>query len=69
MAKPFGQPAGMLLPLMEEATDVGVIAGVDDRLVVTQPLFRQAVLESLPEPMRAPCPTSPGRPARGRSTG
>lgn len=33
VAEPFGQPAGMLLPLVEEATDVGVIAGVGDRLV------------------------------------
>ncbi|MFJ1609711.1 hypothetical protein ACIOHS_41250 [Streptomyces sp. NPDC088253] len=53
VAEPFGQPAGTQLPLVEEATDVGVIAGVGDRLVFTQPLFRQAVLESLPEPMRA----------------
>ncbi|KUN44518.1 helix-turn-helix domain-containing protein [Streptomyces olivochromogenes] len=53
VAEAFGQPAGMLLPLVEEATDVGVNAGVGDRLFFTQPLFRQAVLESLPEPMRA----------------
>lgn len=33
VAEPFGQPAGMLLPLVEEATDVGVIAGVGDRQV------------------------------------
>ncbi|MER5346937.1 hypothetical protein ABT030_43000 [Streptomyces mirabilis] len=32
VAEPFGQPAGMLLPLVEEATDVGVIVGVGDRL-------------------------------------
>ncbi|MET7897643.1 hypothetical protein [Streptomyces mirabilis] len=53
VTEPFGQPAGIPLPLVEEATDVGVIAGVGDRLVFTQPLFWQAVLESLPEPMRA----------------
>ncbi|MCT9112512.1 hypothetical protein ACFWD7_32245 [Streptomyces mirabilis] len=33
VAEPFGQPAGMLLPLVEEATDVGGIVGVGDRLV------------------------------------
>ncbi|MFE2571962.1 helix-turn-helix transcriptional regulator [Streptomyces mirabilis] len=71
VAEPFGQPAGMLLPLVEEATDVGVIAGVGDRLVFTQPLFRRAVLESLPEPMRAGArgesvrPCEPARPAAG----
>lgn len=32
VAEPFGQPAGMLPPLAEEATDVGVIADVGDRL-------------------------------------
>lgn len=36
-----------------ELGDVGVIAGVGDRLVFTQPLFWQAVLESLPEPAPA----------------
>ncbi|MGW1757745.1 hypothetical protein [Streptomyces mirabilis] len=53
VAEPVGQPAGMLLPLVEEATDVGVIAGVGDRLVFTQPLLWQAV------PPRAPRPSSP----------
>lgn len=71
VAEPFGQPAGMLLPLVEEATDVGVIPGVGDRLVFTQPLFWQAVLESLPEPMRAGArgesvrPGEPALPAAG----
>ncbi|MFF1747343.1 hypothetical protein [Streptomyces mirabilis] len=71
VAEPFGQPAGMLLPLVEEATDVGVIASVGDRLVFTQPPFRRAVLESLPEPIRAGArgesvrPCEPARPAAG----
>ncbi|MER5534229.1 LuxR C-terminal-related transcriptional regulator [Streptomyces mirabilis] len=71
VAEPFGQPAGMLLPLVEEAADVGVIASVGDRLVFTQPLFWRAVLESLPEPMRAGArgesvrPFEPARPTAG----
>ncbi|MGW1502989.1 helix-turn-helix transcriptional regulator [Streptomyces mirabilis] len=71
VAEPFGQPAGMLLPLVEEAADVGAIASVGDRLVFTQPLFWHAVLESLPEPMRAGArgesvrPREPARPAAG----
>lgn len=62
VAEAFEQPAGMLLPLVEEATDVGVISGVGDRLVFTQPLFWQTVLDSLPEPMRAGLPCEPARP-------
>ncbi|MFF2132725.1 hypothetical protein ACFVW1_46820 [Streptomyces olivochromogenes] len=63
VAEPFGQPAEMLLPLAEEATDVGVIASVGDRLAFAQPLFRQAVPESLPEPMRAGAQCESVRPA------
>ncbi|GHJ37211.1 helix-turn-helix transcriptional regulator [Streptomyces sp. TS71-3] len=67
VAEPFEQPAGMLLPLVEEACDVGVIADAGDRLVFTQPLFWQATLDSLPEPMRTGSPRATARAKEGKS--
>ncbi|MER5549204.1 hypothetical protein ABT072_44025 [Streptomyces sp. NPDC002589] len=63
VAEPFGQPDGTMLPLVEEATDVGRVVGFGDRLLFTQPRFCRPVPESLAGPIRTRPAASPYIPA------
>ncbi|AOR35739.1 hypothetical protein BFF78_35865 [Streptomyces fodineus] len=63
VAEPIGQPDGTMLPLVEEATDVGRAAGFGDRLLFTQPRFWRPVPEPLAGPIRTRPAASPYTPA------